>query len=131
MKVQRRGIRARLAADLAILSGAAQLLERTSARGRMANPVAVVEDFAATLAHELNFVLEAQAMERFSENLVASGSNEGVRVPEVHWRYTTQRVLTMERIHGHSIDDTGTLSGSGFDLPEILKRGVRVDGRCA
>jgi predicted unusual protein kinase regulating ubiquinone biosynthesis (AarF/ABC1/UbiB family) len=92
----------------------------------MANPVAVVEDFAATLAHELNFVLEAQAMERFSENLVASGSNEGVRVPEVHWRYTTQRVLTMERIHGHSIDDTGTLSGSGFDLPEILKRGVRA-----
>ena len=126
VKVQRRGIRARLAADLAILSGAAQLLERTSARGRMANPVAVVEDFAATLAHELNFVLEAQAMERFSENLVASGSNEGVRVPEVHWRYTTQRVLTMERIHGHSIDDTGTLSGSGFDLPEILKRGVRA-----
>jgi predicted unusual protein kinase regulating ubiquinone biosynthesis (AarF/ABC1/UbiB family) len=32
----------------------------------------------------------------------------------------------MERIHGHSIDDTGTLSGSGFDLPEILKRGVRA-----
>ena len=25
-----------------------------------------------------------------------------------------------------SIDDTGTLSGSGFDLPEILKRGVRA-----
>lgn len=126
VKVQRRGIRARLAADLAILSGAAQLLERTSARGRMANPVAVVEDFAATLAHELNFVLEAQAMERFSENLAAFGNNEGVRVPGVHWRYTTQRVLTMERIHGHSIDDTGTLSGSGFDLPEILKRGVRA-----
>jgi len=126
VKVQRRGIRARLAADLAILSGAAQLLERTSARGRMANPVAVVEDFATTLAHELNFVLEAQAMERFSENLAAFGNNEGVRVPGVHWRYTTQRVLTMERIHGHSIDDTDTLSASGFDLPEILKRGVRA-----
>lgn len=126
VKVQRRGIRARLAADLAILSGAAQLLERTSARGRMANPVAVVEDFAATLAHELNFVLEAQAMERFSENLAAFGNNEGVRVPAVHWRYTTQRVLTMERIRGHSIDDTDTLRASGFHLPELLKRGVRA-----
>jgi len=126
VKVQRRGIRARLAADLAILAGAAQLLERTSARGRMANPVAVVEDFAATLAHELNFVLEARAMERFSENLAAFGNNEGVRVPGVHWRYTTQRVLTMERIHGHSIDDTEALRSSGFDLPELLKRGVRA-----
>ncbi len=126
VKVQRRGIRARLAADLHILAGAAQLLERTSARGRMANPVAVVEDFAATLAHELNFVLEAQAMERFGGNLAVFGNNDGVRVPAVHWRYTTPRVLTMERIHGHSIDDTTALRATGFDLPELLKRGVRA-----
>lgn len=38
VKVQRRGIRARLAADLSILAGAAHLLERRSARARMANP---------------------------------------------------------------------------------------------
>lgn len=126
VKVQRRGIRARLAADLSILAGAAHLLERRSARARMANPVAVVEDFSATLAHELNFVLEAQAMERFADNLKTFGENSGVRVPAVHWRFTTPRVLTMEQIHGHSIDDTEALRATGFDLAELLKRGVRA-----
>ena len=53
VKVQRRGIRARLATDLRILAAAADLLERASATGRMANPAAVVEDFENTLAHEL------------------------------------------------------------------------------
>ena len=42
---------------------------------------------------------------------MCSGANEGVRVPQVYWRYTTPRVLTMERIYGHSIDDTGALAG--------------------
>ena len=126
VKVQRRGIRARVGADLRILAGAAQLLERVSAEGRIAKPIGVVEDFAATLAHELNFVLEGRAMERFAENLKVFGANEGVRVPQVYWRYSTPRVLTMERIYGHSIDDTDALRATGFDLAELLKRGVRA-----
>lgn len=126
VKVQRPGIRIRLAADLQILSFAARALERASTQGRMANPVAVVEDLEATLAHELNFVLEAEAMERFAENLSSFGANSGVRVPQVQWRYTTPRVLTMERVYGHSIDDTDGLRATGFDLPELLKRGVRA-----
>jgi predicted unusual protein kinase regulating ubiquinone biosynthesis (AarF/ABC1/UbiB family) len=126
VKVQRPGIRDRLAADLQILAFAARALERTSTQGRMANPVAVVEDLEATLAHELNFVLEAEAMERFAENLSSFGANSGVRVPQVQWRYTTPRVLTMERVYGHSIDDTDGLRATGFDLPELLKRGVRA-----
>jgi len=126
VKVQRPGIRARLAADLRILSVAARLIERASQQGRMANPIAVVEDFEATLAHELNFVLEAEAMERFAENLSSFGTNTGVRVPQVHWRYTTRRVLTMERVYGHSIDDSEGLRATGFDLPGLLKRGVRA-----
>jgi ubiquinone biosynthesis protein len=126
VKVQRPGIRVRLAADLQILSCAARALERVSTQGRMANPVAVVEDLEATLAHELNFVLEAEAMERFAENLSSFGANSGVRVPQVQWRYTTPRVLTMERVYGHSIDDTDGLGATGLDLPELLKRGVRA-----
>lgn len=126
VKVQRPGIRTRLERDLRILMIIARLLERTSARGRMANPEAVVEDLAATLAAELNFVVEAEAMEIFERNLHASGANEGVRVPGVHWRFTTPRVLTMERVHGFKIDDIARLDTRGWDLGGILKRGVRA-----
>jgi predicted unusual protein kinase regulating ubiquinone biosynthesis (AarF/ABC1/UbiB family) len=126
VKVQRPGIAPRLQADLAILDRIARLLERTSAKGRMANPVAVVEDFATTLAQELNFVVEARAMERFETNLRAYGTNDKVRVPAVHWPLTTPRVLTMERIHGYKIDDLARLGTTGWDLAGALKRGVRA-----
>lgn len=126
VKVQRPGIAPRLRDDLTILQRLARLLERTSSKGRMANPVAVVEDFATTLAHELNFVVEARSMERFAANLRAYGTNDQVRVPTVHWPLTTPRVLTMERIHGFKIDDLACLGTTGWDLPTALKRGVRA-----
>ncbi len=126
VKVQRPGIRDRLERDLRILMRIARILERTSAKGRMANPVAVVEDFAATLAEELNFVNEGRAMETFSANLRRFGNNDGVRVPTVRWRYTTPRVLTMERIYGFKIDDLAQLGEQGWDLAGALKKGVRA-----
>jgi len=126
VKVQRPGIRPRLEGDLRILYRIARILERTSARGRMANPVAVVEDFAATLSEELNFVLEGRAMERFDEGLRAFGKNDEVRVPSVQWAFTTPRVLTMERIDGFKIDDLAQLQNQGWDLAAALKRGVRA-----
>ena len=126
VKIQRPGIRDRVEGDLRILMRLARLLERTSAKGRMANPIAVVEDFAATLSEELNFVNEARAMETFQMNLRSFGSNDNVRVPSVRWPYTTPRVLTMERIHGYKIDDLASLGSQGWDLAGSLKRGVRA-----
>jgi ubiquinone biosynthesis protein len=126
VKIQRPGIRTRLAADLRILLLLARVLERASAKGRMANPIAVVEDFATTLSEELNFVVEARSMETFDANLRAFGHNSGVRVPTVHWEFTTPRVLTMERIHGYKIDDLAQLNTTGWDLADALKRGVRA-----
>ncbi|HEX4979782.1 MAG TPA: AarF/UbiB family protein [Acidimicrobiales bacterium] len=126
VKIQRPGIRQRVEGDLRILMRLAQLLEKASTKGRMANPIAVVEDFAATLSEELNFVNEGRAMERFERNLRSFGKNENVRVPSVRWQYTTPRVLTMERIYGYKIDDLARLNEQGWDLEGALKGGVRA-----
>lgn len=126
VKVRRPGLGRRLAADLQILRQLAWLLDRTSDRGRMANPVAVVEDFALTLNAELNFVVEARAMETFAAHLRSSSVDDTVRVPTVVWPATTPRVLTMERIHGYPIDDVAGLTSAGWDLAAALKNGVRA-----
>ncbi len=125
VKIQRPGIKERVEGDLRILMRIAKLLERTS-KGRMANPIAVVEDFAATLSEELNFVSEARAMEAFEVNLRAFGKNDGIRIPSVRWPWTTRRVLTMERIYGYKIDDLFELNTKGWDLAGTLKQGVRA-----
>lgn len=126
VKVQRPGIRERVEGDLRILMRLARILERTSAKGRMANPIAVVEDFAATLSDELNFVTEARSMETFERNLRTYGGNDQVRTPSVRWAFTTPRVLTMERINGYKIDDLAQLGETGWDLAGALKKGVRA-----
>ena len=126
VKVQRPGLAPRLRADLAVLRQLARLVDRVSRTGRMANPVAVVEDFAATLAAELDFVTEGQSMERFAAGLTRFGDNANVRIPAVHWPLTTPRVLTMERIHGYKIDDLTRLGATGWDLAGALKAGVRA-----
>jgi ubiquinone biosynthesis protein len=126
VKVQRPGIGRVLDSDLRILLKLAKGLDKVSSKGRMANPVAVVEDFATTLSEELNFMIEARSMERFGEIIAASQTPGGVRVPGVHWELTSPRVLTMERIHGYKIDDLVELQATGWDLGAALKRGVRA-----
>ncbi len=126
VKVQRPGIRQQIDADLRILRVLARVVERVSSTGRMANPVAVVEDFDITIHEELSFVVEGRSMERFADVLTHSPANKQVRVPSVRWRYTTPRVLTMERIHGYKVDDLAGLGATGWDLAGALKRGVRA-----
>ena len=126
VKVQRPGIAKVLDSDLRILLKVAKSLDKLSPTGRMANPVAVVEDFATTLSEELNFVVEARSMEEFGRILGSSSDGGRVRVPDVHWELTTPRVLTMERIHGYKIDDLAQLEATGWDLAGALKRGVRA-----
>lgn len=120
VKVQRPGIRPVLEQDVRILRVLARVIERVSRTGRMASPLAVVDDFATTLRGELDFYREAQAMERFA----ALVERPGVRVPEVHWAHTTTRVLTMERIHGHTIDDVAARDERPEVFEAALKRGV-------
>ena len=125
VKVQRPGIHERLEGDLRIIMRIARILER-SPRLRTIGPVAAVEDFAISLAEELNFQIAARAMERFERNLRSFGHHLDVRTPKVHWRYTTDRVLVMERIHGYNFDNLPRDAGSQWDLPGALKKGVRA-----
>ena len=42
-------------------------------------------------------------------------------MPEVHWDLTSERVLTMERMHGVRIDDVAAIRKQGFDGTELVK----------
>jgi predicted unusual protein kinase regulating ubiquinone biosynthesis (AarF/ABC1/UbiB family) len=120
VKIQRPGIRRRVAADLQILKRFAQAVELAKL-GRRLSAQDVVADFSDNLAEELDFRLEAQSMEAWVAHLHASPLGRNIRVPDVHWNYTTERVLTMERVHGIRIDDVAALRKAGFDGVELVK----------
>ncbi|WP_458742346.1 ABC1 kinase family protein, partial [Mycobacterium tuberculosis] len=90
VKIQRPGIRRRVAADLQILKRFAQTVELAKL-GRRLSAQDVVADFADNLAEELDFRLEAQSMEAWVSHLHASPLGKNIRVPQVHWDFTTER----------------------------------------
>ena len=120
VKIQRPGIRRRVAADLQILKRFAQVVELAKL-GRRLSARDVVADFADNLAEELDFRIEAQSMEAWVSGLHGSPLGRNIRVPHVHWQYTSERVLTMERVAGVRIDDVKAIRQQGFDGTELVK----------
>ena len=120
VKIQRPGIRRRVAADLQILKRGAQIVELAKL-GRRLSAQDVVADFADNLAEELDFRLEAQSMDAWVSHMHASPLGKNIRVPQVYWDLTSERVLTMERIQGIRIDDAAAIRKAGFDGTELVK----------
>jgi ubiquinone biosynthesis protein len=120
VKIQRPGIRRRVAADLQILKRFAQAVELAKL-GRRLSAQDVVADFSDNLAEELDFRLEAQSMDAWIAHLHSSPLGRNIRVPEVYWDFTTERVLTMERVRGVRIDDVAAIRKAGFDGTELVK----------
>ena len=81
----------------------------------------VVADFADNLAEELDFRLEAQSMDAWVSHMHASPLGKNIRVPQVYWDLTSERVLTMERVQGIRIDDAAAIRKAGFDGTELVK----------
>jgi ubiquinone biosynthesis protein len=120
VKIQRPGIRRRVAADLQILKRFAQAVELAKL-GRRLSAQDVVADFSDNLAEELSFRLEAQSMEAWVSHLHSSPLGKNIRVPQVYWDLTSEKVLTMERIQGIRIDDVAAIRKAGFDGTELVK----------
>ena len=120
VKIQRPGIRRRVAADLQILKRFAQMVELAKL-GRRLSAQDVVADFADNLAEELDFRIEAQSMEAWVSGLHGSPLGRNITVPQVHWEFTSERVLTMQRVHGVRIDDVKAIRKKGFDGTELVK----------
>ncbi len=120
VKIQRPGIRRRVAADLQILKRFAQAVELAKL-GRRLSAQDVVADFSDNLAEELNFRLEAQSMDAWVSHMHGSPLGKNIRVPQVHWDFTSERVLTMERVQGIRIDDVAAIRKAGFDGTELVK----------
>ncbi|MUM31678.1 AarF/UbiB family protein, partial [Mycolicibacterium sp. CBMA 361] len=120
VKIQRPGIRRRVAADLQILKRGAQVAELAKL-GQRLSAQDVVADFADNLAEELDFRLEAQSMDAWVAHMHSSPLGENIRVPQVYWDLTSERVLTMERVEGIRIDDAAAILKAGFDGEELVK----------
>lgn len=126
VKIRRPQLRRTIERDLRLLKLLAGVLGRLGPLGAVANPQAIVDDFATTLRSELDFRNEAAALVRFSHNLRLNPSNRRVVVPRPIEGLATRRVVVMTYIDGTPIDDVDVLRRQGHDLEEVLRCLVRA-----
>ena len=118
VKILRPGIEQAFARDLELFYWLAALSERALPAWRRLKPVEVIRTFAESVAMEMDLRIEAAAASEIRENFAG---DEMYRVPAVDWQRTSQRVMTLERIEGISIDEHDKLVEAGHDPREILK----------
>ena len=123
VKVLRPGIEKQVAADIALLSSVAGLVERTHPRAHRLRPREIVAEIESTLAAELDLQREGANASVLRRNWLGS---DDLYVPEPLWSHTAERVLTLERVHGIASDDIAALDAAGIDRRALAAKGVRV-----
>jgi ubiquinone biosynthesis protein len=120
VKVQRPGLRRIVEADISAMTWLIHFTEQRNPGMKVFNLGAFVELFAETIVEELDFRLEAQNMLDIAEVLAESAGHRVV-VPCPHPELVTERVLVMQRLHGHKVDDETALAGVGADAAAVLE----------
>jgi ubiquinone biosynthesis protein len=123
VKVLRPDIRKRIAADVDLLRTLASLADRHHPAADKIRPQEVVSEIEATLHAELDLQREGANASQMRRTWLDS---DDLYVPEVFWDYSTETVLTMERVRGIPSDDVVALDAAGIDRKALAAKGVRV-----
>src|SRR5262245_19247526 len=123
VKVPRPNVAALIARDVEVLYAIARLAEAYWPEARRLHPREIVAEFEKTLGNELDLLREAANAAQLERNFAGS---DLLHVPQVHWDYCRQNVLTLERIFGIQIDDLVALRAAGTDIRRLAENGVEI-----
>jgi ubiquinone biosynthesis protein len=123
VKVLRPGIEEEFAKAIETYEWAAAQVESYGGEVQRLRPRAVVAQFRQWTARELDLQREAASASELKENMVAE---PGYYVPEIDWRRTARRVLTLEWLDGVKLSDREGLIAAGQDCETLAKTLVRA-----
>jgi ubiquinone biosynthesis protein len=123
VKVRRPGAVSQVQMDLEIMQNLAVRAARAWDFARDFDVVGIVDEFAATIRAELDYLEEGRNAERFARDFE---NDAGVVIPRVFWEHTTSRVLTLERMGGMNVADTVALDEAGVDRHLVARRGADI-----
>jgi ubiquinone biosynthesis protein len=120
VKVQRPDAARRIEADIQLMYQAAKVARDHVRRLQFLDLVGIVDQFAQTIRRELDYGVEARNAEIIGRQFAG---DEHVWVPRIHWRQSTSRVLTMERVEGTPL---GRLDLSGWGPDDRRRLAQRI-----
>jgi predicted unusual protein kinase regulating ubiquinone biosynthesis (AarF/ABC1/UbiB family) len=132
VKVQRPNIRAALAEDIEFFREMASFLAAHTGVGHRVDVVGVIQELERALADELDYRVEARSAAAFRRSLAEFPR---LVVPKVIEAYSTERVLTTERVRGVKVDAVSPLARLDHDFTPVAEeltraylKGITLDG---
>jgi predicted unusual protein kinase regulating ubiquinone biosynthesis (AarF/ABC1/UbiB family) len=125
LKVQRPNIPDGLELDFHLIREGAKFADRF-VDSLNTSIVDLVDEFAARVFQELNYVQEGINAERFAR---LYGDRPDVVVPGIEWEYTSPKVITMDWIQGTKLSDQESLRNQGLDVLQLVDTGIQCSLR--
>jgi ubiquinone biosynthesis protein len=123
VKVLRPGIEEEFARAIDTYEWTAAQVESLGGEAARLRPRMVVAQFKQWTARELDLQREAASASELKENMVAE---PGYYVPQIDWRLTARRVLTLEWLDGIKLNDREALVEEGQDCKALAAILVRA-----
>ncbi|HEY9736937.1 MAG TPA: AarF/ABC1/UbiB kinase family protein [Trichocoleus sp.] len=121
VKVQRPYLLPTLCRDLFLMRWAATWLGRFLPLNLGHDLNLIVDEFGTKLFEEIDYLNEGRNAERFATNF---RDDPTVKVPQIYWRYSTCKVLTLEWIDGFKLTDTERIKQAGLNSDDLIEIGV-------
>jgi predicted unusual protein kinase regulating ubiquinone biosynthesis (AarF/ABC1/UbiB family) len=125
VKVLRPGVEELVATDVRVVQNLIFVLEQFIDHHIIRSTRTIVEEFSRVIAEEMDFLHEAENVERFSELYRHS---DFVIIPKLYREVTTTRVLVMEFFEGFAIDEVQEIVRHNVDTRKMIENLIEFYG---
>lgn len=119
IKIQRPEIEDNIHIDLEILHDIARMMDEKMEWARAYHIRDMIEEFSHSIKNELNYYMEGRNGEKILQQFL---EDPLIHIPKIYWEYTTQRILTMQKIKGIKVNHIEELDKGGYNKPLIAER---------
>lgn len=123
IKIRRPNIDQKIKLDLYLMHYLAARFAKEYPELAAINIVSVVDEFGDSILKELNYYNEATNIVRFQDIF---RDHPHVYIPQVYTKYTTHRLIIMERLSRLTPDDPMQLKAAGLDTKQIALNGAEA-----
>lgn len=121
MKIQRPNIARLVETDVEIMQYLARLIQKKFPNLKSIDAQAILNEFKSTIKREIDFNQEMANMERFQNNFKNS---KDIYIPKLYTELCSRKILVMEFIEGHTINDLFTDKNPDIDPKIIAEKGA-------
>lgn len=126
VKIIRPDIEKTIDRDIKLLHSIAGVLQRNSIDAQRLRLTELINDYDQVIHGELDLKQEAANSSLLKRNFETDELRHLMSVPEVYWDFSTENILTMERIYGVPVSDIKTLKEKNVNLALLAERGVEI-----